>query len=60
MHSGKETAPELGRYRLHIGGEWVDSLSGRTFCSENPATGRIAAQVAEAISHFFTPAEVTS
>ena len=33
--------------RLLIGGQWVDALSGRTFDSVNPATGKVIAQLAE-------------
>jgi aldehyde dehydrogenase (NAD+) len=34
------TAGEVTRYRMTIGGRSVDALSGRTFESENPYTGR--------------------
>ena len=30
----------LTRYRMFIGGEWVDAASGETFPSDNPFTGR--------------------
>ena len=33
--------------RLLIGGQWVDSLSGETFDSVNPSTGKVIAQLAE-------------
>ena len=33
--------------KLLIGGQWVDALSGRTFDSVNPATGKVIAQLAE-------------
>jgi aldehyde dehydrogenase (NAD+) len=33
--------------RMLIGGRWVEALSGRTFDSVNPATGRVIAQLAE-------------
>ena len=33
--------------RLLIGGQWVEALSGRTFDSVNPATGKVIAQLAE-------------
>ncbi|MFS0554817.1 aldehyde dehydrogenase family protein [Brevibacillus sp. 179-C9.3 HS] len=36
------------RYQLFIGGQWVDSLSGKTFDSWNPATGEVNGIVAEA------------
>jgi acyl-CoA reductase-like NAD-dependent aldehyde dehydrogenase len=35
-------------YQLFIDGKWVDSLSGKTFESINPATGEINGYVAEA------------
>ncbi|MGN7394184.1 aldehyde dehydrogenase family protein [Peribacillus frigoritolerans] len=36
------------KYRLFIDGRWVDSISGRTFESFNPATDEVNAIVAEA------------
>jgi acyl-CoA reductase-like NAD-dependent aldehyde dehydrogenase len=30
----------LARYRMFIGGEWVEALSGETFPSDNPFTGK--------------------
>jgi acyl-CoA reductase-like NAD-dependent aldehyde dehydrogenase len=33
--------------RMLIGGEWVESVSGLTFATTNPATGEVLAQVAE-------------
>jgi aldehyde dehydrogenase (NAD+) len=33
--------------KLLIGGQWVEALSGRTFDSVNPATGKVIAQLAE-------------
>ena len=33
--------------RMLIGGQWVEALSGRTFDSVNPATGKVIAQLAE-------------
>ena len=33
--------------RLLIGGQWVEALSGRTFDSVNPSTGKVIAQLAE-------------
>ena len=33
--------------RMLIGGQWVEALSGRTFDSINPATGKVIAQIAE-------------
>jgi (Z)-2-((N-methylformamido)methylene)-5-hydroxybutyrolactone dehydrogenase len=35
-------------YRMLIGGEWVDALSGETFESINPYTGRAWATAPEA------------
>jgi aldehyde dehydrogenase (NAD+) len=39
---------DVRRTQLFIGGAWVDSASGRTFESLNPATGEVLARVAEA------------
>ena len=36
------------KYQLFIDGQWVDSESGKTFHTPNPATGETLAQVAEA------------
>ena len=33
--------------KMLIGGEWVDSISGKTFATYNPADGEVLAQVAE-------------
>ena len=33
--------------RLLIGGQWVEAMSGRTFDTVNPATGKVIAQLAE-------------
>jgi aldehyde dehydrogenase (NAD+) len=33
--------------RLFIGGKWVDSSSGKTFSTINPATGEVITQIAE-------------
>jgi aldehyde dehydrogenase (NAD+) len=33
--------------RLLIGGQWVEALSGKTFDSVNPATGKVISQLAE-------------
>ena len=44
-------APEAGElrgYKMLIGGEWVDALSGRTFESVNPYTGKAWATVPQA------------
>ena len=34
--------------RLYIGGEWKEALSGHTIATEDPSTGQVVAQVAEA------------
>jgi acyl-CoA reductase-like NAD-dependent aldehyde dehydrogenase len=36
------------KYQLFIGGQWVDSVSGKTYESRNPATGELNGIVAEA------------
>src|SRR5918992_2625596 len=36
------------KYQLFIDGQWVDSESGKTFTTPNPATGQTLAEVAEA------------
>src|ERR1700680_1105665 len=35
------------QYPMLIGGKWVDSASGKTFATVNPATGETLCQVAE-------------
>ena len=35
------------KQKLLINGKWVDSASGKTFASYNPATGQVLANVAE-------------
>jgi acyl-CoA reductase-like NAD-dependent aldehyde dehydrogenase len=50
---GMELSPRLieflnGVKKLYINGEWVDSVSGKTFETVNPATGEKLADVAEA------------
>src|ERR1044071_3776480 len=48
------SSPELAenntprKYQLFIDGQWVDSESGKTFTTPNPATGETLAEVAEA------------
>src|SRR5689334_16313745 len=42
------TAVETRKYQLFIDGQWVDSESGKTFKTPNPATGETLAEVAEA------------
>lgn len=39
---------EVRKYKMLVGGEWVDSLSGETFESINPYTGRVWARVPKA------------
>ena len=36
-----------GKHRAFIGGEWVDAVSGKTFETFDPGTGRVIAEVAE-------------
>ena len=40
-------APQVKDQPLLIGGKWVDSVSGKTFATINPATGQTICQVAE-------------
>jgi acyl-CoA reductase-like NAD-dependent aldehyde dehydrogenase len=35
-----------GKYKMYIGGEWVDAKGGKTFDDYNPATGELWAQIA--------------
>jgi len=35
------------KHKMLINGKWVDSASGKTFPTYNPATGEVMAQVAE-------------
>src|SRR5215831_6968000 len=39
---------KIGPTKLLINGKWVDSTSGKTFPTVNPATGEVITQVAEA------------
>lgn len=41
-------APKVKDQPMLIGGKWVDSVSGKTFATTNPATGETICQVAEA------------
>jgi acyl-CoA reductase-like NAD-dependent aldehyde dehydrogenase len=34
------TTPDLQRFQMYIGGEFVDALAGTTFASNNPYTGK--------------------
>ena len=36
------------KYKMYIGGEWVDAKGGQTFADYNPATGELWAQIAGA------------
>ena len=40
-------APPVSNRKMLIGGKWVDSVSGKTFATLNPATGEVICQVAE-------------
>ena len=40
-------APKVKDQPLLIGGKWLDSVSGKTFPTLNPATGEVICQVAE-------------
>src|SRR5215831_13681079 len=40
-------APQVKDQPLFIGGKWLDSVSGKTFATNNPATGEVICQVAE-------------
>src|SRR6201989_572352 len=42
------TPAEVRRYRMLIGGEWVDARSGETFESVDPFTGRVWAEIPRA------------
>src|SRR6516162_878731 len=39
--------PKVKDQPMLIGGKWVDSVSGKTFATTNPATGETICQVAE-------------
>ena len=39
---------EVRRYKMLIGGEWVEARSGKTFESVNPYTGKVWATAPEA------------
>ena len=48
MTAGETIAPpKVADRRMLIDGEWVDSVSGKTFETINPATGDTICQVAE-------------
>src|SRR2546422_10652655 len=39
--------PKVKDQPMFIGGKWLDSVSGKTFATVNPATGETICQVAE-------------
>ena len=41
------TPPKVSTQKMLIGGQWVESKSGKTFPTVNPATGETICQVAE-------------
>ena len=43
----KIKAPHVKTQPMLIGGKWVESVSGKTFPTQNPATGETICQVAE-------------
>jgi aldehyde dehydrogenase (NAD+) len=43
----KIAPPKVAKQRMLINGEWVDSVTGKTFETLNPATGEVICQVAE-------------
>ncbi len=43
-------APKVSNQKLFINGKWVNSISGKTFATLNPATGQEICKVAEADS----------
>jgi aldehyde dehydrogenase (NAD+) len=45
--SSAPRAPQVKNQGLFIGGKWLDSVSGKTFPTINPATGQTICQVAE-------------
>src|SRR5205807_4492268 len=45
--SSKKSPVKVRQTKMLIDGKWVDSVSGRTFESINPATGEVIAHVAE-------------
>src|SRR5688572_14701070 len=48
--TGKKQAisrPQVKDQPLFIGGKWLDSVSGKTFATSDPATGQTICQVAE-------------
>src|SRR3981189_2303116 len=45
--SRKVQPPTVKNQQMLIGGQWVDSISGKTFATTNPGTGGAICQVAE-------------
>jgi aldehyde dehydrogenase (NAD+) len=45
--SPKHSPPKVADQKMFIGGKWVDSVSGKTFETVNPATGEVICRVAE-------------
>src|SRR5262245_677432 len=43
----KLAPPKVANQKMFIGGKWVDSASGKTFTTVNPATGETICNVAE-------------
>ncbi|CAN5488590.1 aldehyde dehydrogenase family protein [soil metagenome] len=43
----KHIAPTVPHQKMFINGKWVDSVSGKTFDTVNPATGEVICNVAE-------------
>src|SRR5262245_23848964 len=43
----KHAPPKVADQKMLIGGKWVDSQSGKTFDTQNPATGETICRVAE-------------
>jgi aldehyde dehydrogenase (NAD+) len=47
LQARKVQPPKVKDQPMLIGGKWVDSASGKTFATQNPATGETICQVAE-------------
>ena len=45
--SPKHVPPKVATQKMLINGEWVDSVSGKTFDTINPSTGEVICKVAE-------------
>src|SRR5262245_6307139 len=46
-HAKAAPAPKVPDQKMFINGRWIDSHSGKTFATLNPATGEVICQVAE-------------